>query len=53
MAIAWKSALSVSNPIGVPGKFIVKGRNEVPSYDKKLTDAEVKNVITYMRSLCK
>ena len=32
---------------------IVKGKGKMPSYDKKLTDAEVKDVIAYMRSLCK
>lgn len=33
--------------------IIVKGKSKMPSYDKKLTDAEVKDVIAYMRSLCK
>jgi cytochrome c6 len=33
--------------------IIVKGRNKMPSYDKKLTDAEVKDVIAYIRGLCK
>jgi mono/diheme cytochrome c family protein len=33
--------------------IIVKGQNKMPSYDKKITDAEVKDVIAYMRSLCK
>jgi mono/diheme cytochrome c family protein len=33
--------------------IIVKGKNKMPSYDKKITDAEVKDVIAYMRSLCK
>ena len=33
--------------------IIVKGKNKMPSYDKKVTDAEVKDVIAYMRSLCK
>jgi cytochrome c6 len=32
---------------------IVKGKNKMPSYDKKLTDAEVKDVVAYMRGLCK
>jgi mono/diheme cytochrome c family protein len=33
--------------------IIVKGKNKMPSYDKKITDAEIKDVIAYMRSLCK
>jgi mono/diheme cytochrome c family protein len=33
-------------------EIIVKGKNKMPLYDKKLTDAEVKDVIAYMRSLC-
>jgi cytochrome c6 len=32
---------------------IVKGKNKMPSYDKKLTDAEVKDVVAYIRGLCK
>src|SRR3974390_2294474 len=34
-------------------EIIVKGKNKMPSYDKKITDAEVKDVIAYMRSVCK
>lgn len=34
-------------------EIIVKGKNKMPSYDKKITDADVKDVIAYMRSLCK
>lgn len=34
-------------------EIIAKGKNKMPSYDKKITDAEVKDVIAYMRSLCK
>ena len=34
-------------------EIIVKGKNKMPSYDKKITDAEVKDVVAYMRSLCK
>ncbi|HXP22777.1 MAG TPA: cytochrome c, partial [Candidatus Sulfotelmatobacter sp.] len=33
--------------------IILKGKNKMPAYDKKITDAEVKDVIAYMRSLCK
>ena len=33
--------------------IIVKGKNKMPSYDKKITDADIKDVIAYMRSLCK
>jgi mono/diheme cytochrome c family protein len=33
--------------------IIVKGKNKMPSYDKKLTDAEVKDVVAYIRGLCK
>ncbi|SRR5712692_4257381 len=32
---------------------IVKGKNKMPAYDKKLTDAEVKDVVAYIRGLCK
>lgn len=34
-------------------EVITKGKNKMPSYDKKLTEAEIKDVIAYMRSLCK
>jgi len=34
-------------------EIIVKGKNKMPSYDKKITDAEVKDTIAYMRSVCK
>ena len=34
-------------------QIIVKGKNKMPAYDKKLTDAEVKDVIAYIRTLCK
>jgi len=34
-------------------EIITKGKNKMPPYDKKITDAEVKDVIAYMRSLCK
>ena len=33
--------------------IIVKGKNKMPSYDKKITDAEVKEVVAYIRGLCK
>ena len=33
--------------------IILKGKNKMPAYDKKITDAEVKDVSAYMRSLCK
>ena len=33
--------------------IVVHGKNKMPSYDKKLSDAEVKDVVTYMRGLCK
>ena len=33
--------------------IIMKGKNKMPSYDKKLTDAEVKDVVAYIRGLCK
>ncbi len=33
--------------------IIVKGKNKMPSYDKKLTDAEIKDVVAYIRGLCK
>ena len=34
-------------------EIILKGKNKMPGYDKKLTEAEVKEVIAYMRGLCK
>jgi mono/diheme cytochrome c family protein len=34
-------------------EIIVKGKNKMPPFDKKLTEAEIKDVIAYMRSLCK
>jgi hypothetical protein len=33
--------------------IIAKGKNKRPSYDKQLTDAEVKYVVIYKRSLIK
>jgi mono/diheme cytochrome c family protein len=33
--------------------IIVKGKNKMPAYDKKLTDAEIKDVVAYIRGLCK
>jgi mono/diheme cytochrome c family protein len=34
-------------------EIIAKGKNKMPAYDKKLSDAEVKEVVDYIRSLCK
>jgi mono/diheme cytochrome c family protein len=34
-------------------EIMVKGKNKMPAYDKKLTETEIKDVIAYMRSLCK
>jgi cytochrome c6 len=33
--------------------IIVKGKNKMPAYDKKLSEAEVKDVVAYIRALCK
>jgi cytochrome c6 len=33
--------------------IIVKGKNKMPSYDKKLTDPEIKDLVAYIRGLCK
>jgi cytochrome c6 len=33
--------------------IVVKGKNKMPGYDKKLTDAEIKDVLAYVRGLCK
>src|SRR5690242_21686203 len=33
--------------------IIVKGKNKMPAYDKKLSESEVKEVVAYIRSLCK
>ena len=34
-------------------EIITKGKNKMPSYDKKISDAEVKDVIAYVRTLIK
>jgi cytochrome c6 len=34
-------------------QIIVKGKNKMPAYDKKLSDAEIKGVVAYIRGLCK
>ena len=33
--------------------IIFKGKNKMPAYDKKLSESEVKEVVAYIRSLCK
>lgn len=33
--------------------IIVKGKNKMPAYDKKISDAEIKDVVAYIRGLCK
>jgi len=33
--------------------IIVKGKNKMPAYDKKITDAEIKDVVAYIRGFCK
>lgn len=33
--------------------IVVKGKNKMPSYDKKVTEAEIKEAVAYIRSLCK
>jgi len=53
MVIGWQSALPGSNPFGVSGRIIVKARNKMPFFDKKITGAETKAAIKYRRSLCK
>ncbi|HKT48125.1 MAG TPA: cytochrome c [Candidatus Acidoferrales bacterium] len=30
-----------------------KGKNKMPAYDKKLSEAEIKEVVAYIRTLCK
>jgi mono/diheme cytochrome c family protein len=32
-------------------QIIVKGKNKMPAYDRKLTDAEIKDVVAYVRAL--
>jgi hypothetical protein len=34
-------------------EIIHKGKNKMPAYDKKLSEAEIKDVIVSMRGLCK
>lgn len=33
--------------------IIIRGKNKMPSYDKKLTEAEIKSIVAYVRRLCK
>jgi cytochrome c6 len=33
--------------------IIVKGKNKMPAYDKKITEAEIKDVVAHIRGLCK
>ncbi len=33
--------------------IIVKGKNKMPAYDKKITEAEIKDLVVYIRGLCK
>jgi mono/diheme cytochrome c family protein len=33
--------------------IIVKGKSKMPAYDKKISDAEIKDVVAYIRGLCK
>jgi cytochrome c6 len=32
-------------------QIIVEGKNKMPAYDKKLTEAEIKDVVAYIRTL--
>jgi cytochrome c6 len=34
-------------------QIVVKGKNKMPAYDKKLTETEIKDVVAHIRSLCK
>lgn len=34
-------------------EIVVKGKNKMPAYDKKLTEAEIKDVVAYIKGLCK
>jgi mono/diheme cytochrome c family protein len=34
-------------------QIVVKGKNKMPAYDKKLTKADIKDVVAYIRGLCK
>ena len=33
--------------------IIVKGKNKMPAYDKKIAEEEIKDVVAYIRGLCK
>ena len=33
--------------------IIVKGKNKMPAYDKKISDADIKELMAYIRGLCK
>jgi hypothetical protein len=37
----------------VPGRLIVKARSKMPFYDKKISGAEARAAVKYVRSLCK
>jgi cytochrome c6 len=32
-------------------QIVVKGKSKMPAYDKRLTDAEIKDVVAYIRTL--
>lgn len=34
-------------------QIVVRGKNKMSAYDKKLTEAEIKDVVAYIRGLCK
>lgn len=33
--------------------IVDKGKNKMPAYNKKLSDAEIKDVVAYIKGLCK
>lgn len=33
--------------------IIVKGKNKMPAYNKRITDADIKELVAYIRGLCK
>lgn len=40
-------------PAWAPGRTPVKGRNKMPAHVKKITEADVNNILAYVRSVCK
>jgi hypothetical protein len=51
--MGWQSALPGSNPLGMPGRIIVEGKNKMLNDDQKTTAVGVKDAVAYIRTLLK